>query len=159
MAFLDILSGHKKLMLELRDRAMVLTATTTAFRGNSERMLLWSDIFIKTILLFEVRIRHTVSALAFLADNAKHNQHGRVDEFGCLRHRLVELCPIGALALHFFAHFHILGQPVPDFAPQLGHPDGGEYGLRSWYFYHVFHTTDPSTACRTKVSAVCMPCH
>lgn len=29
----------------LRDRAMVLLATNTAFRGDSTRRLLWSDLF------------------------------------------------------------------------------------------------------------------
>ena len=75
--------------------------------------------------------------LAALADNAKHNQHGRVDEHGALRHRLVELCPVGAIARMFFALLHIMKQPLPSFVPSCA--DGyGEYGYREWYDYHVF---------------------
>jgi hypothetical protein len=80
-----------------------------------------------------------LQVLAALADNAKHNQHGRVDEHGALRHRIPQLCGVGALAMHFFAHFHILSNPVPDFAPDFDSPNGGVYGLRPWYTYHVFY--------------------
>lgn len=75
-----------------------------------------------------------------LADNAKHNQDGRIDEHGALRHRRVELCAIGGLAMLFFAHFHILAMPVPDFEPDFSTPGFGEYGRRDWYGYHVFWT-------------------
>lgn len=91
-----------------------------------------------------------VQALAALADNAKHNQTGRVDEHGALRHRLPELCGVGALALLFFAHFHVLGQPVPEFSPDFNEPDCGQYGVRAWYKYHVFWPTRKSpTSCLT----------
>jgi hypothetical protein len=82
--------------------------------------------------------------LAALADNAKHNQTGQVDEHGALRHRLPELCGVGALALLFFAHFHVLGQPVPNFAPKFEAPDAGQFGVREWYRYHVFWPTRKS---------------
>jgi hypothetical protein len=51
---------------------------------------------------------------------------------------MVELCPIGALAMKFFAHFHIQKQPVPDFSPVFNEPGFGEYGRRDWYNNHVF---------------------
>ena len=78
--------------------------------------------------------------LAALADNAKHNQTGRVDEHGALRHRNPELCGVGALAMLFFAHFHILEKLVPDFAPDFTRLDGGQYGHRKWYQNHVFYS-------------------
>lgn len=71
--------------------------------------------------------------LSALADNAKTNQHGRVDEHDTLHHRLVELCPVGALALLFYAQFHILSSPLPEFTPDFGHPNYGEFGYRPWY--------------------------
>lgn len=80
-------------------------------------------------------------AFAALADNAKHNQTGRVDEHGALRHRIPELCGVGALAMLFFAHFHILSSPVPNFAPDFNGPNSGQYGIREWYQYHVFYPT------------------
>jgi len=79
-----------------------------------------------------------------LADNAKTNQHGRVDEHGTLRHRLVELCPVGSLAMLLYAHFHIVSQPVPDFAPNWDTPGYGEFGYRPWYELCVFWGEKPT---------------
>jgi hypothetical protein len=79
----------------------------------------------------------TSQVFAALADNAKHNQTGRTDEHGALRHRKVELCPVGAVAFLFFTHFHVLGSPVPSFEPDFT----TEYGRHEWYEYHVFYTT------------------
>jgi hypothetical protein len=76
--------------------------------------------------------------LAALADNAKHNQQGRVDEHGTLRHRLVELCPVGAIVRLFFAFFHVMKRPAPSFVPSFTTGGYGEYGYREWYDYHVF---------------------
>lgn len=79
-----------------------------------------------------------------MADNAKHNQTGRVDEHGALRHRVPVLCGVGALAMLFFAHFHILNSPVPKFAPDFDSSGAGQYGFREWYQYHVFYPTRKS---------------
>jgi hypothetical protein len=76
--------------------------------------------------------------LAALADNAKHNKDGRVDEHGALRHRDVNLCPVGAIAVMFFTYFHILSLPVPRFEPDFTNANYGEYGHRPWYEYYVF---------------------
>jgi hypothetical protein len=80
----------------------------------------------------------SLQVLAALADNAKHNQQGRVDEHGALRHCLVELCPVGAMSRLFFAFFHITKRPLPNFAPDFATDGYGEYGYREWYDYHVF---------------------
>ena len=81
-----------------------------------------------------------LQVFAALADNAKHNQTGHTDEYRALRHRKVELCPIRALTFLFYAYFHILACPVPNFEPNFTVPRFGEYGQREWYEYHVFHT-------------------
>lgn len=141
---------------------MLLLSTQTAFRGESARILLWSDLFPTSVPMDDIQLgmRVPVRALplpllpalqltslspaqvfAALADNAKHNQMGRVDEHGALRHRVTELCGVGALAMLFFAHFHIMARPVPDFSPNFEGPDSGEYGHRPWYKYHVFYST------------------
>ena len=73
-----------------------------------------------------------------LADGAKHNQQGRVDEHGAFRHRLVDHCPVGGAAFLLFAHFHVLGSPVPEFTPDFKDESCGEYGRRKWYDYHMF---------------------
>ena len=71
-----------------------------------------------------------LQVLAALADNAKHNQQGRIDEHGTLRHRLVELCPVGAVSRLFFAFFHIMNQPHPNFVPDFTADGYGEYGYQ-----------------------------
>jgi hypothetical protein len=76
--------------------------------------------------------------LTVLADNAKHNKDGRVDEHGALCHQRVELCPVGVLGMMFFAYFHVLCQPVPRFEPEFSNPNFGEYGRRPWYECYVF---------------------
>ena len=76
--------------------------------------------------------------LAALADNAKNNQQGRIDEHGVLQHRLVELCPVGAIALLFFVYFHVSNQPQPKLTPDFSTDGYGEYGYQEWYNYHVF---------------------
>jgi len=76
--------------------------------------------------------------LAVLADNAKYNKDRQVDEHGALRHRNVNLCPVGALAIMFFTYFHIYSCPVPSFEPDFTNLAYGEYGHRSWYENYVF---------------------
>ena len=61
--------------------------------------------------------------LSALANNAKTNQHRHVDEHSTLRHRLVELCQVGALALLFYIQFHVLSHLLPGFAPTFGQPN------------------------------------
>ena len=122
-------------------------------------MLQWSDLFRTTAPLdqtTQVEVRSSLTGpavkergrsprmsflqvLAALADNAKHNQHGRVDEHGVIRHRQVELCAVGALAFMFFGHFHVLDCSPPNFAPDFANKQYGEYGHREWYSHHVFY--------------------
>jgi hypothetical protein len=44
-------SGRTSVYLGLRDRAMLLMGAATAFRGDSARILLWSDLFKTSIIL------------------------------------------------------------------------------------------------------------
>ncbi|KAF8260754.1 hypothetical protein EI94DRAFT_1706061 [Lactarius quietus] len=55
------------------------------------KILCWSDLFVSEIPMNGKKV------LAALADNAKQNQQGHVDEHGALQHCLVELCPVGAI--------------------------------------------------------------
>jgi len=86
--------------------------------------------------------------LATLADNAKHNQDGRTDKHATLRHRHVELCPVGGMALLFFSHFHVKQQLVPNFAPDFDVEGYGEYGYCEWYDYYIF----PASSLKKKMS-------
>jgi hypothetical protein len=76
-----------------------------------------------------------------IADGSKQNQTGRVDEHGAFRHLCVELCPVGAIALFFFAHFHIINAAVPDFSINFSDPGYGEYGKREWYELFTFSSS------------------
>ncbi|KAK7028398.1 hypothetical protein R3P38DRAFT_923774 [Favolaschia claudopus] len=130
--------GPQNIYIGLRDRAMLLTSCGVAFRGDNTRHLLISDLFTTDVVMNAKGLGETVPALTFIADNAKHNQTGRTDEFGAFRHRFVELCPVGAIALVLFAHFHVRNAPLPNFAPDFSDPQYGDYGRRDWYRMHLF---------------------
>lgn len=131
-----------QLDLCIRDRAMVLLGCQSAFRGNNIRALLLSDLFYKKVPNVDAGLGKTVDVLSILADNAKHNQLGRVDEFGMIRHLKPELCAIGAVALHLFVQWHVRRVPLPSFKAEFGQAaaqDGyGPYGRREWYRRVVF---------------------
>lgn len=48
--------GHRQTFVGLRDRAMLLFAASTAVRGESSRILLWSDMFVSEIPMDDVRM-------------------------------------------------------------------------------------------------------
>jgi len=73
---------------------------------------------------------------------------GCTNEHGTFHHRHVELCSVGGLAILFFAYFHILNIPVPDFKPDFSDTEFVEYGRRDWYGFYAFSTkqaTSPIT--------------
>ena len=82
--------------------------------------------------------------MGILVDNAKHNQTGRTDEHGAIRHRSVELCPIGGVAIFLWATFHLRNSPVPNFAPDFSDPTFGEFGRRDWYERRLFFSSTGS---------------
>lgn len=136
--------GPSQIYIGLRDRAMLLTSCSVAFRGDSTRSLLLSDLFMTDVIMNAKGLGETIPALTMLADNAKHNQTGRTDEHGAFRHRHVELCPVGSIALLLFAYYHIRNAPLPDFVPDFSDPQYGDYGKREWYGMHLFHSgSDP----------------
>ncbi|KAJ7034210.1 hypothetical protein C8F04DRAFT_1234451 [Mycena alexandri] len=133
--------GPTAIWRAMRDRAMLLTSTSTAFRGDSSRSLLWSDMYCCDVPINAKGRGEKIRALTLIADSSKVNTTGRVDEHGAFRHLCVELCPIGALALLFFAHFHIINSPVPNFTIDFDNPEYGQYGRREWYELFTFSTS------------------
>ncbi|THH20826.1 hypothetical protein EW146_g575, partial [Bondarzewia mesenterica] len=113
-----------------------------AFRGDSARIVQWSDLFLSRLVLHDVSVGYEVPVLGILADNAKHNKEGRVDEFGMIQHRIVEICPIGAVAFYLFTYFHVLSSAAPNFTPDFSNTNYGLYGRREWYEYYLFHASD-----------------
>lgn len=87
-----------------------------------------------------------LQALTVLTDNAKNNQIGHIDETGAFWHCLAELCPVGALAMFFFAYFHIMDVAVPDFRPDFDDLQAGEYGHQDWYGLYLFAAKSAVTA-------------
>lgn len=78
-----------------------------------------------------------------LSDNAKHNANGRVDETGAVRNRDVEICAVGATALHLFSQYHLMDHVTPppfspDFSDSAKAEGFGQYGKRAWYRYRLF---------------------
>ncbi|KAJ7742819.1 hypothetical protein B0H16DRAFT_1860573 [Mycena metata] len=130
--------GPLNIYIGLRDRAMLLTSCSVAFRGDSTRSLLLSDLFMTDVVMNAKGLGEIVPALTLLADNAKHNQSGRTDEHGAFRHRHVELCPVGSIALLLFSYYHVRNSSVPDFAPDFSDVEYGDFGKREWYGIHLF---------------------
>ncbi|PPR01349.1 hypothetical protein CVT26_015407 [Gymnopilus dilepis] len=112
--------------------------TSSAFRGDSTRRVLWSDFFWKSIPVPLIGEDTALDALVILADQSKTNSTGRIDEHGLFRHRHVELCGFGAIGFHFFSHFHIEKKAPPSFTPDFEDSEFSENGRRDWYGVHLF---------------------
>ncbi|KAF8583497.1 hypothetical protein K439DRAFT_1617415 [Ramaria rubella] len=140
----------------LRDRSMHLMCTATAFRGDNARELGLSDLFLREVpnvhAGYDVKIMVVQFPIYFwslriLCDNAKHNQSGKIEEQGMIRHRIPSLCAIGALGMHLFSLFHIAGQTMelePDFFPAAQEAGFGEFGHRAWYDYKTYFAANIS---------------
>jgi len=136
---LQSFSGSKaQVHIGIRDRALLLLSTSIAFRGDSCRGVLLSDLLLRTIPMMNVGFNSELLALVVLADQAKTNSNGRVDEHGAFRHRHPELCCLGSLALYLFSHFQVQEKSRPNFAPDFTDPKHTEYGRRDWYKLFLF---------------------
>ncbi|GBE89074.1 hypothetical protein SCP_1500770 [Sparassis crispa] len=120
---------------------MLLTSLSMAFRGDNLRSLLWSDLSVRQIPMYDIQLGHKVPALIFMANNGKTNQNGWTDKFGAFHHHLIELCSIGSITLQLYSHFHIQNNTVPNFGADVTDRNFGEYGQRDWYRYHVFYAS------------------
>ncbi|KAJ7048605.1 hypothetical protein C8F01DRAFT_1266940 [Mycena amicta] len=121
----------------MRDRAMMLIQSSIAFRGDSTRNLLWSDLYMHDVPIIAKGLNEKRPP--------KHNQTGCVDEHAVFRHRIVELCAVGAIAFFYFSHFHILNNTIPGFALDFTDPGYGDYGRWDWYTLHVFSISKDCT--------------
>ncbi|KAJ7733464.1 hypothetical protein B0H16DRAFT_1732275 [Mycena metata] len=83
--------GPTAIWRAMRDRAILLTSTSTAFRGDSSRSLLWSDMYCCDVPMNAKGRGEKIRALTLIADSSKVNTTGRVDEHGAFRHLCVEL--------------------------------------------------------------------
>ncbi|KAF8586691.1 hypothetical protein K439DRAFT_1614921 [Ramaria rubella] len=129
----------------LRDCAMHLMSTATAFHGDNVRELGISDLFTQDVPNISAGYKSKIMSLHILVDNAKHNQNSKIEEQGAIRHCIPALCAIGALAMHFFSLFHMTGQSLrlePDFSVEAHEARFGEFGHCEWYAYKAFFASD-----------------
>ncbi|VDC06782.1 unnamed protein product [Peniophora sp. CBMAI 1063] len=124
-----------QLQTMMRDRAMFFLGLAVAFRGDSTRNVQLSDLFLSDVSIPDIRPGFKVPVLGILADNAKHNQTGRVEEYALMRHREPLVCGVSAMAAHLFLTFR---QQTPDFVPDFSGERAPVYGKRTWYSHLVF---------------------
>lgn len=114
----------------LRDRLDYLLGHALIARGETTRKLQLPDLFTK-----EMKNEGPTTCLAVMAimDQGKVNQFGRIDYGGCIRHRDVEVCPVGALAMYLFWRYHVVGEVFPRTADR-----------KTWYNTHLIDGKDAS---------------
>lgn len=98
-------------------------------RDESTRKLQLPDLF--SMELLNEGPTPCIAAMVIM-DQGKINQFGRIEYGGCIRHRDVELCLVGALALYLFGRFHIIGEVFPDMKAR-----------QNWYDTHLIDRKDP----------------
>ncbi|KAF8992628.1 hypothetical protein BDZ89DRAFT_122594 [Hymenopellis radicata] len=125
----------QKLATALRDREMILLSCSTAFRGDSSRILQLSDLELYQLRLIDQGYDVYAPCAIFIANQGKTNTDGNLERHGCIRHRIPEICCIGGLGFHFFGEYHLLKRPAPDFSVE---PNFGAFGRRKWYGLHLF---------------------
>lgn len=109
----------------LGHRASFLLTYSAAVRGESTRKLEFSDLS-----LIEPDMEGTEQSrchlLILTLGEGKTNKYGHYDRTAIMRHRDVQLCTQGALALYFFCLFHCQNHPFPSM----------QYS-RHWFFRKV----------------------
>lgn len=131
---------------------MYALGTCYAFRGDSMRKVALSDVYLTNVVFREGLRTVELPCLAIMSDNSKVNKNGRVDEQGALRHRVVQLCPVGALAFHLWAQDSLLERTftdadlLPDFSPASQQAGYGQWGRRPWYQFVIYPAKDRSAA-------------
>ncbi|KAG1172738.1 hypothetical protein G6F70_006282 [Rhizopus microsporus] len=69
----------------------------------------FADLF--SLVLENQGISECIGTIPF----GKTNQHSKIEYGSSVRHRDVEVCSVGALAMNLFSRFHFENEPFPDF--------------------------------------------
>jgi hypothetical protein len=117
--------------LQYRDRAMFLISHYALFRGNNIRMLEMADLLYQTK---DDQGPTKFEMLLLLAERGKTNQVNKKEYGAMTRTKDVIVCPVGALALHFFHLFHVEGKSLPDLSSS-----------NSWFTKKVFYGRNEDT--------------
>ena len=110
----------------IRDRAMFLLAHYGVMRGQNARFLEFADL--QLVELTNIRPSKCM-ALNLVLKNGKMNQVNKIEHGAMIRAKNVNVCALGALALHLFQHFEIEGHPFPDLQSR-----------KNWFTRKVFHS-------------------
>ena len=125
----------------VRDRLMVLLSHSALVRGEDARRLELADLH--SLHLTSDREGEQCVAVMVTLRNGRTNADGKAEMAGVLRHKDVEACSVGALALHLFCRFHLGTYPKIDEAKQEQFPD---FTNRTWYDLKLFPSSTPTTA-------------
>ncbi|KAG1049061.1 hypothetical protein G6F43_008591 [Rhizopus delemar] len=119
-----------------RDRLCFLLSHAMLCRIQTTLSMEFADLFS-----LEVENQGLTECIALVATIAygKTNQHGKIEYGSSLRHRDVEVCSIGALALYLFSRFHFENEKFPNFEKR-----------ENWYKTVVFKGDSPFKAIQYK---------
>lgn len=99
--------------LATRNRLCFLMSHSMLMRSETALGTQFADLF--SMDLDDQGVSECIALVATITFG-KTNQDGKIQYGSALRSRNVELCPIGALALHLFTRFHYESEPFPDFS-------------------------------------------
>lgn len=110
---MPLLSDQKNCALGSRDRLCFLLSHAMLSRSQTVLGMQFADLFS-----IEVENQGVTRCLSLVATITfgKTNQHGKIEYGSSVRHRHIEVCPVGTLALNFFSRFHFENEPFPDFS-------------------------------------------
>lgn len=77
-------------------------------------MLELCDLFAET--LENEGVDRPCTALILGLCQGKTNKHGKIEAGACVRNKVVEICPVGALAMYLFWRWQVNLEPFPDFS-------------------------------------------
>jgi hypothetical protein len=97
---------------DVRNRADFLLMYGILARSQNTRLMQFPDLFM---LRLDERSPTPCDALVMTMDRGKTNQRGQIEYGAVMRHKNVNVCPIGATALYLFSRFHMEGEQFPDF--------------------------------------------
>jgi Centromere DNA-binding protein complex CBF3 subunit, domain 2 len=110
--------------LACRDKLCFLMSHAMLLRSETALGTQFPDLF--SMELDDQGVSPCIALVATITFG-KTNQNGKIQYGSALRHINVELCPVGALALHFFSRFHFENEAFPDFTER-----------KNWYDTYLF---------------------
>ena len=104
--------NQTSLTCQLAARMAFLLSYAGALRGESTRMIELSDL---SSVFAEKEGAKGCDLLVLTLGEGKTNKYGKYTRSAIMRHRDVEMCATGALALYLFSRYHFRGEPFPSF--------------------------------------------